>query len=78
MRMSPLTNGTDVMLISLAVRNNLPDLLRAMPAKESAEDGKISNETTVGKGLGLLLLLMMCLVLLISPPLLAFRIDNAP
>ena len=26
-------------------RNNIPDLLRAMPVKISLKDGKVSNET---------------------------------
>ena len=32
-------------------RNNLPDLLRAMLVKVSIKDGKISNQTTMGKRL---------------------------
>ena len=32
-------------------RNNLPDHLRAMPVKVSVKDGKISNETMMGKRL---------------------------
>ena len=31
--------------------NNIPDLLRAMPVKVSAKDGKISNQITMGKKL---------------------------
>ena len=31
--------------------NNIPDFLRAMPAKVSAKDGKISNKITMGKRL---------------------------
>ena len=28
-------------------KNNLPDLLRAMPVKASVKDGKISNEAMI-------------------------------
>ena len=30
--------------------NNIPDLLRTMSVKVSVKDGKISNQTTVGRG----------------------------
>ena len=32
-------------------RNNLPDLLRAMPVKASVKDGRICNQTMMGKRL---------------------------
>ena len=37
------SRGSDVSGMLLSNRNNIPDLLRAMPVKEFVEDGKIYN-----------------------------------
>ena len=40
-----------MVLTRLRNRNNIPDLMRAMPVKESVEDEKISYQTMMGKRL---------------------------